>query len=839
MTPAGRLLALSLLTAVGGAACHSQSDLLTAPDGGGRSGSVGNGGTGGLAGGGGAGGTTGGGGGTGGSVAGAGGSVGGRGGGGGTVGGGGGGTVGGGGGGTGGTTGGGGGTGGSVAGAGGSVGGRGGGSGTGGGGGGGTGGTTGGRGGSGGGGSSGGQSCVPGGVGGSGRGGSSGGGGTPPAPSHARTTDPGFPPGRWVDRMPCRIPYVWPPPLSYARAAFDSDRRRVVVMGLHRGLEVWELDPATGAWQDRTPCPLPASWPTTATNVLLGYDRSRARTVLFDGGDTWEWDGQATTWELRATGGLPLYGSLDASTTGVTVLEYDPQRRTMVLPGPDLYDWDGAVGAWTERWRVPVTGAPQLPPASSYTPAAFAYDPDRGVLMTFGGGGKSPDDHELWETDGVQWTRRTPPSLPASWPSGRNAALLFYEPSTRKMILASGRSEDPAPDDLWAFDTTTGAFTAAPPASPGWSPSGGGFAATAGNGRVIVFDSVINKDHFFGHVLSWDVAAGQPAIDLRPAHIPVAWPLYNTGQFAAAYDVRRGRVVMFGGFGDGMTSGTSANLLEWNGETGTWQDRTVARNCQTPWPPSRRSFAMAADSRRGLIVMFGGDQIVPDDGFGPPYLGPKLADYWEWNGQAGTFTQRFPASAGAAWPPTGAFLEAAAMSYDEARDRVLLVHDSIGGEPWEWDPVAGTWTPGPTFGSTNVGGASALLYRPGDKTTLAVGGPEGYPVRITSWDPVAHSWSVVLDFDVSSPHWITESSAVIDPISGVVWKSGDPLFSWQAGDTAWTNRASIAIPPVGYESAFEGTLVFDERRGTLVLLHQAAFPIQSDFGIGVWELAVP
>jgi hypothetical protein len=47
------------------------------------------------------------------------------------------------------------------------------------------------------------------------------------------------------------------------------------------------------------------------------------------------------------------------------------------------------------------------------------------------------------------------------------------------------------------------------------------------------------------------------------------------------------------------------------------------------------------------------------------------------------------------------------------------------------------------------------------------------------------------------------------------------------------------MPPTGFDAVLDGTLVFDERRGTLVLLSRAAFPLQSDFGIGVWELAVP
>jgi hypothetical protein len=600
------------------------------------------------------------------------------------------------------------------------------------------------------------------------------------------------------------------------------------MMGNFRGLEVWEMDPATGAWQDRTPCPLPASWPTVDA-LILGYDRSRQRTVLFDGGQTWEWNGQAGTWEQRSATG-PGGGSV----TGSTVLEYDPQRQTMVLAGWDIYDWDGAAGTWSQRWSSPVTGSPEIRFGNEPPPVAFAYDPDRGVLMTFGGG-VAPDDHELWETDGTRWTSRTPFTLPASWPTGRSGALLFYEPTTRKMILASGGSSPAIPlDDLWAFDSTTGVFTPAPPASPGWAPAGGGFAATSGDGRVMVFDSVVDTDLYFGHVLSWNVAAGTAAKDLRPAHVPVAWPLYDQGWFAAAYDLRRGRVVMFGGWGDGTTNGTSSNLLEWNGQDGTWQDRTIARNCQTPWPPSRRSQAMAADSRRGLILMFGGNQLLPDDRLSPPapYIGPNLADYWEWDGQAGTFTQRSPADANAAWPPADPYLEAASMTYDEKRDRVLLVHTG-GGDPWEWDPVAGTWTPPPAPTDTNVGGAPSLVYSVRDATTFAVGGPNSGATRITSWDPLARVWTVRQDFDFSGPKWSNAASGVVDPISGLVWVISDTLFSWQSGATAWSDRSSIAMQPLSGSPVSANLLVFDERRGTLVLLGK------TNIGVGVWELALP
>ena len=63
-----------------------------------------------------------------------------------------------------------------------------------------------------------------------------------------------------------------------------------------------------------------------------------------------------------------------------------------------------------------------------------------------------------------------------------------------------------------------------------------------------------------------------------------------------AYDSQRGRVVLFGGYGD---SGGLADTWEWDGST--WVERTPATS-----PPARSGHAMAYDSQRGRVVLFGG-----------------------------------------------------------------------------------------------------------------------------------------------------------------------------------------------------------------------------------------
>lgn len=89
--------------------------------------------------------------------------------------------------------------------------------------------------------------------------------------------------GTWVDRTPCRIPYAWPPTFVDARTVFDADRSRVVVIG-NRDYreEVWEVDPATGVWSDRTRSSVampPASGNPDSGGVLV-FDEHRGTLVL-------------------------------------------------------------------------------------------------------------------------------------------------------------------------------------------------------------------------------------------------------------------------------------------------------------------------------------------------------------------------------------------------------------------------------------------------------------------------------------------------------------------------------------------------------------------------------
>ncbi|MBI5527519.1 MAG: C-type lectin domain-containing protein [Deltaproteobacteria bacterium] len=82
-----------------------------------------------------------------------------------------------------------------------------------------------------------------------------------------------------------------------------------------------------------------------------------------------------------------------------------------------------------------------------------------------------------------------------------------------------------------------------------------------------------------------------------------------------AYDSARGRVLLFGGYDGGAFK---QDIWEWNGAAVQWTERTPAG----AKPSARNWNAMAYDSARGRVLLFGGSD------------GAYKQDTWEWDGGA-------------------------------------------------------------------------------------------------------------------------------------------------------------------------------------------------------------
>ena len=184
-------------------------------------------------------------------------------------------------------------------------------------------------------------------------------------------------------------------------------------------------------------------------------------------------------------------------------------------------------------------------------------------------------------------------------------------------------------------------------------------------------------------------------------------PMYSVG---SAFDVARGRFVLFGGYFRGQYSG---NTWEWDGRawklvtsqgptgrnsptmsydegrrqvvlfggdtrsTGalgdTWTfDGTMWRQHDVPGPSPRSTTQMVYDSRRHRIVLFGGSAN-----------GQMLGDTWEWDGERWTQV--------ATDGPSPRTLHG--LAYDAKRGRtvlfggtgVLAPNAPSSDETWEWD----------------------------------------------------------------------------------------------------------------------------------------------------------
>ncbi len=215
--------------------------------------------------------------------------------------------------------------------------------------------------------------------------------------------------GTWTNRTPAVLPTAWPR-LTSGAVAYDSARGRLVWYGAQTGSmgsapatsELWEWEPASGVWTNRTPTPLPTAWPPPRLWPAMAFDAARGRTLLFSGDqrlrpvntyvpDLWAWNGVSGTWTNLTPSPLPAVwpeGRLAASGTFDTVRD-----RFVVFGGisptissRDLWEW----APTTSTWRHFEAEEPWPPSMGS-----LAFDQQR--VVAFGGFSGSLPHNELWD----------------------------------------------------------------------------------------------------------------------------------------------------------------------------------------------------------------------------------------------------------------------------------------------------------------------------------------------------------------------------------------------------------------------------------------------------------
>ncbi|MBN2359098.1 MAG: hypothetical protein JXR83_06565, partial [Deltaproteobacteria bacterium] len=340
-----------------------------------------------------------------------------------------------------------------------------------------------------------------------------------------------------------------PPPRDSHAMAFDSAQSRVVLFGGSNWSETlqdtWIWDGHT--WTEVTP----ATPPTARTGCAMAYDSTRRRIVLFGGyvlgnpaQDTWEWDG--TNWSEVATNRSPPI-------RGNHAMAYDSARDRVVLfggiewyfPMQDTWVFDEA--DWTE-----------IKPAAYEIPTHYGpvmvYDSARDRIVLFGG---HNDLQDTWEWDGNAWIDVTPDT---GNPPARHEHAMAYDRVRGRTVMFGGRVGSERLHDTWEWDgqyweeVTPG--TGNPPARETHA-----MVFDSLHGRIVMFGGLDAESHSLQDTWEWDGFQWQ---EMTPGSANPA----ARRDHAMAYDWARGRVVLFGGWGNAYLQDT----WEWDGHT--WVELT-------------------------------------------------------------------------------------------------------------------------------------------------------------------------------------------------------------------------------------------------------------------------
>ncbi|MEM7199223.1 MAG: kelch repeat-containing protein [Planctomycetota bacterium] len=267
-------------------------------------------------------------------------------------------------------------------------------------------------------------------------------------------------------------------------------------------------------------------------------------------------------------------------------------------------------------------------------------------------------------------------------------------------------------------------------------------------------------------------------------------------QQAVAFDSARGRLVLFGGF-DQASRQELDDTWELDGDT--WREVFPPQR-----PPARFGHHLVYDEARARLVLYAG---LPRE--------PSMRNVWEWDGT--NWAERATTLS-----PPGE-LETA-MVYDSWRRRVVLfgTHDAPSTEPgqtWAWDGT--TWelrgTNGPTFRSE-----PALVFDPTIGRAVLLGGMTNthprmprYAEDVWEWD--GNAWE---ERALTAPGIrLAGTQAVFDPVRRVAVAFGgrDIEFrhddTWELLGTEWQRVVEGTLPSERSGHA----LAYDEDCGRLVV----------------------
>lgn len=303
----------------------------------------------------------------------------------------------------------------------------------------------------------------------------------------------------------------------------------------------------------------------------------------------------------------------------------------------------------------------------------------------------------------------TPPKLGV-----RNAHAMAYDGNRGRVILFGGADASKVREDTWEWDgdewTQISLSGPGPRTFPAMAYDHRRKRVVLFGGNRVLFGAKPDEIKFLDDTWEWD--------GRRWNQIKVSGPPPRA-EAAMAFDGRRGRIVLFGGHDrTGVAGSRLGDTWEWDGAR--WTQIKVAG------PSPRNSAALAYDSARGKIVLFGGSTKEAVSG-----------ETWEWDGRA--------------WVENRAALTEGrfncVMAYDEARRKVIRYGGRYAGKPvgdtWEYDGKA--WKRLSSAGPA-ARNHTAAVYDPKRKKIVLFGGHDfgaNDPVNVfgDTWEWDGNEWA--------------------------------------------------------------------------------------------------
>ena len=302
-------------------------------------------------------------------------------------------------------------------------------------------------------------------------------------------------------------------------------------------------------------------------------------------------------------------------------------------------------------------------PSPRNVDSGFAYDSDRGVTVLFGGfDGAWKGD--TWEWDGTAWLQRCilPESCGPELPAPRHTFGMAYDSARHVIVILGGVGEGGVQlGDTWEWDghVWTKKHAGDPSGILAPSPrSGLALAYDSARGVVVLHGGAVGSGGtVFNDTWEWDGTAWtQRCVGTEDCGLVPPPRRAHT----MTYDERRGVMVVFGG-----NNGSTQHHDTWE-----WDGTSWSRRCEVCAPPDRAWAGMAYDVDNGVSLLFAG--VQPGQG--------ALNDLWSWDGAAWTEVEQV-----SPWPFGRSSL---LWTYDSLRHVFVLFGGESGagrlGDTWEY-----------------------------------------------------------------------------------------------------------------------------------------------------------